>query len=144
MNLQIKASDSKRTQTRIDGGKGKKDRYTNLSKKVLELLHVYFEKYRPHYCLFQGQGSTKEKPFGYSGHSIQAILGKAIIKAGIQKHLRVHTLRQSSLFRSNKPKVAIGMQLVSYKAEPTCGIFKIYSAMKAKDYNTDDFRDKPI
>lgn len=95
IKLPIKAIDSKRMQIRIEGAKGKKDRYTILSKKLLELLRVYFKEYTPHYYLFEGQGSTKEKPLPYSERSIQAILGKAVAQTGIQKHITVHTLRHS-------------------------------------------------
>ena len=82
-------------QIRIEGGKGKKDRYTILSKKILELLRIYFQEYNPHYHLFEGQGSSKEKPLTYSERRISVILAKAVEQAGIQKHITVHTLRHS-------------------------------------------------
>ena len=91
----IKAIDAQRTKIRIEGGKGKKDRYTILSKKILDLLRIYFKEYNPHYYLFEGQGSSKEKPLSYSERSISAILGKAMERAGIQKHITAHTLRHS-------------------------------------------------
>jgi site-specific recombinase XerD len=40
---------------RIVKGKGKKDRYTVLSKNVLQELRVYFAKYKPKVYLFNGQ-----------------------------------------------------------------------------------------
>jgi site-specific recombinase XerD len=95
IKLPIKAIDSQRMQIRIEGGKGKKDRYSILSKKILELLRIYFKEYNPHYYLFEGQGSSKEKPLTYSERSVSAILGKAVEQAGIQKHISVHTLRHS-------------------------------------------------
>lgn len=95
INLPLKAIDSKRMQIRIEGAKGKKDRYTILSKKILELLRIYFKEYTPHYYLFEGQRSTREKPLPYSERSIQAILEKAVTLAGIQKHVTAHTLRHS-------------------------------------------------
>jgi integrase len=39
---------------RINKGKGKKDRYTVLSKTVLEELRAYYIKYRPKEYLFNG------------------------------------------------------------------------------------------
>lgn len=60
IKLPIKAIDSQRMQIRIEGGKGKKDRYSILSKKILELLRIYFKEFNPHYYLFEGQGSSKE------------------------------------------------------------------------------------
>ncbi len=45
--LKIKDIDSERMQIRIENGKGRKDRYTILSKKALKILREYFKKYRP-------------------------------------------------------------------------------------------------
>ena len=82
-------------QISVEQSKGKKDRYTILSPKVLRLLREYFLLAKPHYWLFEGQGSTKEQPVKYSSRSIQAILKKACAKAGIKKNVTVHTLRHS-------------------------------------------------
>ncbi len=95
INLPIAAIDSDRMQIRIEKAKGKKDRYTILSKKLLELLRMYFKQERPHYWLFEGMGSTKEKPIQYSTRSVQSILSKALREVGITKHVTVHTLRHS-------------------------------------------------
>jgi len=39
---------------RVEQGKGKKDRYTVLSQKLLVDLRAYFRKYRPDTWLFPG------------------------------------------------------------------------------------------
>ncbi|WPR76528.1 site-specific integrase [Algoriphagus sp. NG3] len=95
VELPIHAIDSDRMQIHIKNAKGKKDRYTILSKKILELLRAYFIKEKPHYWLFEGIGSTKENPVQYSTRSIQSILDKALKQTGITKHVTVHTLRHS-------------------------------------------------
>ncbi|MGW8123258.1 tyrosine-type recombinase/integrase [Roseivirga echinicomitans] len=95
INLPIKAIDSDRMQIHIKNAKGKKDRYTILSKTALGLLRVYFKKEKPHYWLFEGMGSTKEKPVQYSSRSIQNILKAALKKTDIKKNVTVHTLRHS-------------------------------------------------
>jgi site-specific recombinase XerD len=95
VNLPIKAIDSDRMQIYIENSKGNKDRYTILSKKVLALLRVYFKREKPHYWLFEGMGSTKERPVQYSTRSIQNILKAALRETGIKKHVTVHTLRHS-------------------------------------------------
>jgi integrase len=48
-------SDPSRMLIRVEQGKGKKDRYTILSQKLLEDLKSYWRKYRPEKWLFQGQ-----------------------------------------------------------------------------------------
>jgi site-specific recombinase XerD len=49
-------SDPSRMLIRIEDSKGKKDRYTVLSKNLLHELRHYWKKYRPEKWLFPGQG----------------------------------------------------------------------------------------
>lgn len=93
--LKIKDIDSKRMQIRVEQAKGKKDRYTILSQRTLEILRLYIKQEKPHEYLFEGQKSTKEFPVKYSTTSISAILNKALNNVGIKKNVTVHTLRHS-------------------------------------------------
>ncbi|MCH6232618.1 tyrosine-type recombinase/integrase [Cognataquiflexum rubidum] len=95
INLKIKDIDSKRMQIRIEQAKGKKDRYTILSPKTLKILREYFKNEKPSEFLFEGQGSTNEKPIQYSARSIQAILKQSLEITRIKKKVTVHTLRHS-------------------------------------------------
>jgi site-specific recombinase XerD len=52
-------SDASRMMIRVEQGKGKKDRYTVLSKKLLVDLKTYWRKYRPGKWLFPGQKAEK-------------------------------------------------------------------------------------
>lgn len=52
-------SDSSRMMIRVEQGKGKKDRYTILSKKLLVELRAYWCKYRPEKWVFPGQKAEK-------------------------------------------------------------------------------------
>ena len=90
INLKIKDIDSGRMQIRVEQSKGKKDRYTLLSKKTLITLRQYFTEYKPKVCLFEGENGGR-----YSDRSIQNILKAAVQKAGIKKRITVHTLRHS-------------------------------------------------
>ncbi|MCB0376194.1 MAG: site-specific integrase, partial [Sinomicrobium sp.] len=74
----------------IKAGKGKKDRYSVLSDKLISLLQRYFTVYTPEYWLFEGQDGGK-----YSTRSIQQIFRKAVDKAGVNPYSTVHTLRHS-------------------------------------------------
>ncbi|MGY6559556.1 MAG: tyrosine-type recombinase/integrase [Nitritalea sp.] len=95
IQLKIKDIDSKRMQIRVESGKGKKDRYTLLSARTLEVLRNYIREVRPYYFLFEGFGSTLEKPVKYGRRSVQNILKAAVEKVGIKKKVTVHTLRHS-------------------------------------------------
>ncbi len=50
-------SDPSRMLIRVEQGKGRKDRYTILSHKLLEDLKSYWRKYHPEKWLFPGQKS---------------------------------------------------------------------------------------
>ncbi|MBV5342734.1 tyrosine-type recombinase/integrase, partial [bacterium] len=47
INLKVKDIDSKRMQIRVEQAKGKKDRYTLLGNKTLEILRKYVTEYKP-------------------------------------------------------------------------------------------------
>ena len=90
-NLKITDIDSKNMQILIREGKGKKDRYSLLSKANLEILREYWKRYHPTEYLFSGKGRTDS----ISPRSVQKMLEKSIKKAKITKHATVHTLRHS-------------------------------------------------
>ena len=90
INVKIIDIDSKRMQIRIEQGKGKKDRYTLLSVRLLEVLRKYFIEYKPKMWLFEGATGGQ-----YSVGSIQSIMKESVKKAGIKKKVSVHTLRHS-------------------------------------------------
>lgn len=95
IKLKIKDIDSKRMQIRVEQAKFKKDRYTILSQRTLEILRLYIKQEKPFEYLFEGQKSTKETPVKYSKASISAILNRVVQKVGISKNVTVHTLRHS-------------------------------------------------
>jgi integrase/recombinase XerD len=72
-HLRLSDIDSDRMLIRVDQGKGRKDRYTLLSKRLLEELRIYWKQYRPAYWLFPGQ--KKGRP--YSGRSIEKVFENA-------------------------------------------------------------------
>lgn len=90
VRLRINDIDSKRMQIRVVQSKGRKDRYTLLSKKTLVTLRSYYVPYRPQKWLFEGPDGGP-----YSDSSIQAILRASVKRAGIKKRVTVHTLRHS-------------------------------------------------
>jgi len=89
---QIKPSaiDSSRMQIHVVQGKGKKDRYTILSTKALEMLRIYYKVERPKTYLFEPQGKSN-KPL--SATTLQEIVKNSAEKAGIKKKISFHTLR---------------------------------------------------
>ena len=82
--------DSKRMLVRVNQGKGKRDRLTLLSEKVLLDLRVYFKQHKPKNWLFESPNGDN-----YSTTSVRKILYKASKTAGIKKHINPHMLRHS-------------------------------------------------
>lgn len=90
VNMKIGDIDSKRNVIIVRGGKGKKDRTTLLSQKLLTMLREYYKQYRPNKYLFEGDSGNQ-----YSVKSIQNVFNKALEKSGIRKNATVHSLRHS-------------------------------------------------
>ncbi len=90
--LQIKPKDidSQRMQIRVVQGKGKKDRYTILSQKTLEVLRIYYKLERPTEFLFEPNGN---KGKALSETTLEHIVKNSVRKAGIKKDVSFHTLR---------------------------------------------------
>jgi integrase len=64
LHLKVSDIDSERMQIRVDQGKGKKDRYTLLSKTLVIKLREYYKIYRPYQWLFPSR--TSDQPLGSS------------------------------------------------------------------------------
>ena len=94
LNLKPENIDSKTMLIKVEEGKGKKDRYTLLSKKLLDQLRTYYRKYRPGTYLFPSSYQKKKKqPLSYE--TIRTIYENARSKAGVKKGSGIHTLRHS-------------------------------------------------
>lgn len=89
VNLKPGHIESERMMIRVEQGKGRKDRYTILSKYCLELLRQYWRHYQPGEWLFFGK--DKNKPMSIS--AAQHIYYRAKEKAQITKGRGIHTLR---------------------------------------------------
>jgi len=86
------AIDSARMQIHVVQGKGKKDRYTILSAKTLDILRLYYKYERPSHFLFEAQGKKGQH---LSDGTLNCIVKNSVVKAGIKKQISFHTLRHS-------------------------------------------------
>jgi len=90
INLKLADIDSKRMLIKVCGAKGKKDRYTLLSERLLMELRNYYKEYLPRQWLFEGQEGGP-----YSATSVERIFRDAVTRAGIKKYVTPHSLRHS-------------------------------------------------
>ena len=91
LHLKTTDIDSKRNIVIIRQAKGKKDRITPLSPKILVLLREYYSIYKPIHFLFEGS----QKGTSYSEHSLHNILKQALTKVNMTKPVTLHWLRHS-------------------------------------------------
>ena len=89
LHLKIPDIDSNRMLIRVEQGKGRKDRYVELSPSLLHELREYCKIYMPQIWLFPGR--SQEHPL--HGSAVQRACPPARIKAQIEKPVMVHTMR---------------------------------------------------
>lgn len=91
VRLKVMDIDSKRMLIHVRQGKGKKDRYTILSKNALDVLRTYAREYHPSEWLFPGEVMGSH----ISERSAQKVFAYASKKAGIKKCVSIHSLRHA-------------------------------------------------
>jgi site-specific recombinase XerD len=84
--------DSKRMLIKVEQGKGRKDRYTILSTRLLRELRHYYKTFQPKTYLFPSTYKDKSR---LCYQSIRKIYENARKKAGVKKGDGIHTLRHS-------------------------------------------------
>ena len=90
--LKMSCIDAENGQLKVEHGKGNKQRFTILPKKLLPDLRLYFKEYRPQVYLFEGQ--KKGKPM--SNGAMQVAVKNAMKAASFPKgKYSAHTLRHS-------------------------------------------------
>ncbi len=95
-------------QIRINCGKGSKDRYTVLSKKLLVELRQYYLSYHPKKYLFNGR--LKGTPMTPEG--LRHALNAAVKRAGIEKEVNLHILRHC--FASHALEEGMNLKTLQY------------------------------
>ena len=89
IHLKLSDIDAERMMIRVEQGKGKKDRYTILSQRLLSELKKYRQTYQPVSWVFFGL--NRNCPLDIS--AAQKVYNKAKQKSGLEKGRGIHTLR---------------------------------------------------
>ncbi len=91
-HLKAEHLDAARQQIRIVQGKGRKDRYTLLSPRLLAELRAYWRMFRPQHWLFPASRTPAQPLVDATG---QRIYYQAIERAGLRRKGGIHALRHS-------------------------------------------------
>jgi len=128
--IRIQDIDSNRNLIFVNGAKGKKDRYTILSKAALEISTQYLSVYKPTNWLFEGQ----DKDDHITERSIQRAFENAAVKAEIKKDVSVHTLRHS--FATHLLESGIDLRYIQELLEHSSSkTTEIYTHVSEKDFS---------
>jgi integrase/recombinase XerD len=91
-HLKAEHLDAARQQIRIVQGKGRKDRYTLLSPRLLDELRSYWRLFRPRHWLFPATRTPEQPLVDATG---QRIYYHAVQRAGLRRKGGIHALRHS-------------------------------------------------
>jgi site-specific recombinase XerD len=91
-HLKAEHLDAARQQIRIVQGKGRKDRYTLLSPRLLAELRSYWRLFRPRHWLFPATRTPEQPLVDATG---QRIYYHAVQRAGLRRKGGIHALRHS-------------------------------------------------
>ena len=107
--LQLKPGDidSERMLIKVKQGKGRKDRYTLLSTKALELLRLHYRLNRPKIYLFEPNGRAGRQ---ISHRTVDHIVKQSAKRAKITKTVSCHTLRHS--FATHLLEKGVSLKLI--------------------------------
>lgn len=123
--------DSTRMVVRVEQGKGRKDRYVMLPKRLLEQLRACWRECRPQRFLFEG----RRPGLALSQHAVGDALRRAKRGAGIRKPVTMRSLRHSfaTHLLEGGTNVRIIQALLGHRSLTTT---QVYTHL-AKNYLTD-------
>lgn len=130
LGLKHKDLDFDRGLIHIKSAKGRKDRYTLLSKGFTALLQTYIAHYNPKIYLFEGRNGEP-----YKQVSARQVLQKSLREAGIQKYATLHTLRHSfaTHLLESGTDIRYIQELLGHNSPKTTMIYTHVSTTNLKD-----------
>lgn len=88
VHLRIRDIDFAKRQLKVVAGKGRKDRILPIPDVIIRDIQKYLKSYLPNDYFFKGQGGEL-----YSGSSIQHVVKRLALQAGIKRNVTPHILR---------------------------------------------------
>jgi integrase/recombinase XerD len=140
--LKVSDVDRDRMTLRIDQGKGRKDRYLPLSKRLLAQMEAYWQLEPPTHWLFTGDPPTRHIHIT----SIQRVWVVSKLRVGIKKRGGVHSLRHAfatHLLESGADLLAVQRLLGHGYVSSTMRYFHLSQTRMAKVRSPFDQLDAP-
>jgi site-specific recombinase XerD len=121
ISLKVGDIDSARMVIRVDQGKGRKDRYVMLSRRLLDLLRQWWRIARPKGWLFPGR--VPGQPL--TTRQLNRAVHLAAQRAGIDKRVGLHTLRHSfaTHLLERKTDIRVIQVLLGHKKLDTTALY---------------------
>lgn len=131
LKLKPEHIDSNRKLLIIKNAKGKKDRITPLSLKIIGLLRDYYKGYKPKVYLFEG--AKEGEP--YTERSLQQVMKYCTQKAGIEKPVTLHWLRHSyaTHLLENGTDLRYIQEILGHRSSKTTEIYTHVSTKNIQD-----------
>ncbi len=119
-NIRLTDLDRERNILHIREGKGMVDRFVPIPDKVWVKVEEYTKAYKPREYLFEGQTGGR-----YSSESVYRVFKDALLKAGINKDVGVHSLRHSyaTHLHENGLDIRYIQELLGHKSTRTTEIY---------------------
>jgi len=142
VKLKAEDIDFSRKTIHIRGGKGRKDRYTILSDRAVDVLREYQQHFNHDPWLFEGQ----HKGTHITTRTVQKIFKYACESIGLEKNATVHTLRHS--FATHLLEKGIDLRFIQeLLGHASCKTTEIYTHVSSRKLNEiksplDDLFDK--
>lgn len=121
VRLKVNDIHSERMTIRIEQGKGRKDRYTILSKRLLEELRLYWKMYRPPVWLFPSKDPNKPIHIATAQRIYYTAKKRAKIKRGKGIHMLRHCFATHMLEAGVDPRTL--QVLMGHKSISTTMIY---------------------
>lgn len=130
LNLKLSDIHGDRCTVLVRDAKGKKDRQTIIGVNALNFLRKYYVVYRPKHYVFEGEGGGR-----YSAKSVQHIIARALLKAGVCRHATAHTLRHSfaTHLLENGTDLRYIQVLLGHSSSKTTEIYAHVSTKRLRD-----------
>lgn len=121
VRLKVNDIHSERMMIRVEQGKGRKDRYTILSKRLLEELRIYWREYRPSLWLFPSKDPNKPIHIATAQRIYYTAKKRAKIKRGKGIHMLRHCFATHMLEAGVDPRTL--QVLMGHKSISTTMIY---------------------